>query len=165
MSARYETPFTIELDRAQTVYLVPHGGSREELTVQIADSRIEAGWPLNDTFDHPPRFTGRIEARADGALVTGTIREAWSNRAWARIWAIPTVAMAAVAVLGLVLVLTRGGHVGAPGLVIGVVGGVLFALMWRWQTSLRRPTYDHDARALVAGLTRYLTTGDGTRRG
>jgi hypothetical protein len=165
MPSRYETPFQLALDNSQARHLTNNGGPglRGQLFVRVSGDSLQAKWLANDTFDNPPQYSARLESRPDGVFVTGTVRESWGNMFTWWMWRIPTFMMGAVAVLGTVLLITNGAHDGLPPFLIGIIASPLFALMWRWQRSLRRPTFDRDCRKLTAGLTRYLTTGDGNR--
>ncbi len=165
VSPRYETPFEITLTDDQARRLAQDGRSRsrEQLIVELSGNTLHAKWPANDTFDHPAEFDGRVEPRAGGVLIDGRIRESWSNMTWARIWVIPTFIAAACIVIGVVAWLAKDVRAGLPPLLIGLVGTPAMALMWRWQRHLRRPVFDRDARKLSEGLSRYLTTGNGTR--
>lgn len=163
---RYEVPVEIFLPAGQPTYLVDNGrpSQRRQLTVLVKDERVHAKWPAVTRVDNPPWFAGRVERRSDGLVVVGAIRESLANASWSRITAVATVTVILTAIFGAVLLILKGAHYGLPPLLIGAIGAPLFALEWRVLRRARRPTFDNDAARLQAGLTRYLTTGDGTRR-
>jgi hypothetical protein len=165
MPSRYETPFQIMLNADQARHLTDNGQPRQrgQLFVRVLRDSVHARWPADGTFDNPPEYSARVQEQPDGILISGSIRESRSSMMWVWLWRIPTFLMLAVTVGAVVALIVPGDHDGLGGVVLGGIGSILFALMWRWQRSLRKPTFDSDARKLGDGVLRYLTTGDGGR--
>lgn len=162
---RYETAFQLVLTPEQQTHLIDNGRPRDDrqLYVRVADNSVIARWPTRNSLSDPPTFIGEVQRGPTGTMLTGVAREARASEIWARVWPYPMCLMLAVAVLGAADLAINGSGDGLGALLFGAVGASLFALMWWWQTRLRRPSFDSDVRKLTAGLTQYVTTGDGRR--
>jgi hypothetical protein len=162
---RLERPVQLRLPAQAGNYLVDHGSftNTRALVVRTHHDRLKVHWPSNGRYDYPPAFYGVVEQQAAALTITGTIRETRTARAWSLGWGFVTCLMALIAIFGIYGVAT-GTADSYPPLLIGVIGGPIFALFWRAGRKDRRPSFTRQSGELEDGLRRWFTAGDPQRR-
>jgi hypothetical protein len=161
---RLERPVELSLPAQSGKYLIDHGRITKsgELIVRTRRDRLKVRWPSYGGYDTPPVFYGVVERQADTMTITGKIRETRSARTWSLGWGFVTGLMALTAIFGIYDMASGTADAYAP-LLIGAIGGPIFALFWRGARKNRRPNFARQSDELEAGLQRWFTAGDGHR--
>ncbi len=125
------------------------------LRVQVNGDAVHA-WVPSGSRSSPPHFSGRIDQNTGRTVIRGTVREAWIEANFTRIWLGLVVWAVLVGAFG-VVTLVGGDRVGLAPLLIGIFGTVGFAGLAAVSASQRGPWFDDKYEELDDELTRWAS--------
>ncbi len=152
--ARFRRDLQIRSPHVRTLRDVGTVGTVGSLRLRVHGSKVDAYVPVASSYPSPPRFVG--EMSSDGTVLDGRITESLASAGWTRVDVCVIVIMLACVVLG-VVGLTSGYRAGglAP-LLIGVLGGTVFAVLFSVHRRQRRAQWQTHSAILADELTHYV---------